>query len=61
MRGSESMVRDFLLVQWDDRWVWPNFNIADSLLVFGAGLLLLQAFFADSAAHAMKEDVGAEN
>ena len=42
-------VRDFLLVQWSDRLVWPNFNIADSLLVFGACLLLVQAFFAKPA------------
>ena len=38
-------VRDWILFQWDDRWVWPNFNIADMLLVGGAGLLMLQAFF----------------
>ncbi len=38
-------VRDWILFQWDDRWVWPNFNIADMLLVGGAGLLMIQAFF----------------
>jgi signal peptidase II len=38
-------VRDWILVQWDDRWVWPNFNIADMLLVGGAGLLVIQAFY----------------
>jgi len=38
-------VRDWILVQWDDRLVWPNFNIADALLVGGAGLLMIQAFF----------------
>ncbi len=37
-------VRDFALVQWDAHWVWPNFNIADALLVIGAGLLLVQTF-----------------
>jgi signal peptidase II len=36
-------VRDFLLVQYEN-WVWPNFNIADSLLVCGAGLLILHAW-----------------
>jgi len=36
-------VRDWILLQWDDRWVWPNFNIADMLLVGGAGLLMIQA------------------
>ncbi len=38
-------VRDWILFQWDDRWVWPNFNVADMLLVGGAGLLMIQAFF----------------
>jgi signal peptidase II len=37
-------VRDFVLLQWDANLVWPNFNIADSLLVCGAGLLLVQSF-----------------
>ncbi len=36
-------VRDWILVQWNDRLVWPNFNVADALLVCGAGLLLVQA------------------
>jgi len=37
-------VRDWILWQWNDRWRWPNFNIADSLLVSGAAILLLHAF-----------------
>jgi signal peptidase II len=37
-------VRDFL--QWVYLYNFPRFNIADSCLVCGAGLLLLQAFFA---------------
>ena len=36
-------VRDFVLVQVGDQWRWPNFNIADSLLVCGAGLLICLA------------------
>jgi signal peptidase II len=36
-------VRDFL--QWVYLFNFPRFNIADSCLVCGAGLLLLQAFF----------------
>jgi len=36
-------VRDWILWQWNDQWVWPNFNLADALLVFGACLLFLQA------------------
>jgi hypothetical protein len=40
-------VRDFILLawrwdaQWQNRVVWPNFNIADSLLVCGAIALLV--------------------
>lgn len=37
-------VRDWILFQYDDRWRWPNFNIADSLLVCGAVLLIWHAF-----------------
>lgn len=36
-------VRDWILLQWNDEWRWPNFNIADSLLVCGACLLALHA------------------
>jgi signal peptidase II len=36
-------VRDWILWQWNDQWRWPNFNIADSLLVCGACLLALHA------------------
>lgn len=41
-------VRDWILVMIGD-WPWPNFNIADSLLVCGAGLLLFHAFRADES------------
>jgi signal peptidase II len=37
-------VRDWILWQVNDNWRWPNFNIADSLLVVGVGILLLHAF-----------------
>jgi signal peptidase II len=43
-------VRDFILVawRWDDDWrrrvSWPNFNIADALLVCGASAILLLSF-----------------
>lgn len=33
-------VIDFLLVYWKD-WYWPAFNVADSAIVVGAGLLIL--------------------
>jgi signal peptidase II len=36
-------VRDWVLWQANDRWRWPNFNIADSMLVVGAGILLVHA------------------
>jgi signal peptidase II len=36
-------VRDWILWQINDRWSWPNFNIADSLLVVGAALLIMHA------------------
>ena len=38
-----SGVRDFL--HWFRWYDWPVFNIADICLVFGAGMLLLEAFF----------------
>lgn len=41
----QSGVRDWILWQASDRWRWPNFNIADSLLVVGAAMLLYQSFF----------------
>ncbi len=42
-----SGVRDWILWQASDNYKWPNFNIADSLLVCGAGLLLWRSFFPD--------------
>lgn len=43
-------VRDFILLQVDERWIWPNFNVADSMLVIGAGLLLVHSFFVSNSA-----------
>jgi signal peptidase II len=37
-------VRDWILVMFGN-WPWPNFNIADSLLVSGAFILVCHAFF----------------
>jgi signal peptidase II len=36
-------VRDWILFRYGD-WVWPNFNVADMLLVCGASLLVLHAW-----------------
>jgi signal peptidase II len=36
-------VRDWILWQYSDQWRWPNFNIADSLLVVGAAAIMLRA------------------
>lgn len=41
--GWKSAVRDWILFRYG-QFTWPNFNIADSLLVCGAGMLLWQAF-----------------
>ncbi|MCA9247135.1 MAG: signal peptidase II [Planctomycetales bacterium] len=38
-------VRDWILWQANDQWRWPNFNIADSLLVCGAIALTWHAWF----------------
>ncbi len=42
-------VRDWILVMIGD-WPWPTFNIADSMLVCGAALLVLHAFRTPHAA-----------
>ncbi len=39
-----SGVRDWILFRYGD-YTWPNFNIADSLLVCGAIMLMLHAFW----------------
>ena len=40
---AQHAVRDWILLRYGD-YTWPNFNIADSLLVVGAGLLVFHAF-----------------
>ncbi len=42
---AKHAVRDWVLWQASDQWRWPNFNIADSLLVVGVAILLLHEFF----------------
>jgi signal peptidase II len=48
-------VRDWILVQWSDQWRWPNFNIADSLLVVGAAALALHALRNPTSATSAQE------
>jgi signal peptidase II len=36
-------VRDWILWQASDQWRWPNFNIADSMLVIGAAVIFVHA------------------
>ncbi len=44
-RAGEAIyaVRDWILWQASNEWRWPNFNVADSLLVCGAGILFIHA------------------
>jgi signal peptidase II len=41
----KSGVRDWILMQAGDAYKWPNYNIADSLLVVGAAMLVWHSFF----------------
>ena len=45
--GPVYAVRDWILWCWDFEagWIWPNFNIADAMLVCGAVSLFLHAIF----------------
>jgi signal peptidase II len=44
-RDATHAVRDWVLWQLDDNRRWPNFNVADSLLVVGACLLFIRIVF----------------
>lgn len=47
---EEFAVRDWIRFSYDyDAYVWPNFNIADSLLVCGAVLLVWHSYRAEAA------------
>jgi len=51
-------VRDWILVQWNDQWRWPNFNVADSLLVVGAAALVLHAMWSPTPTNDAPEATG---
>jgi signal peptidase II len=56
-----SGVRDWILLRYG-HYTWPNFNIADSLLVCGAIMLMMHAFLErseDQAALRTKSDSAA--
>lgn len=50
-------VRDFILLQVNNQLRWPNFNVADSLLVCGAGLLFWHALRPVKASPTQEGDV----
>ena len=52
---SAYAVRDWILWQYSDQWRWPNFNIADALLVTGAGMIFFRVLFADQTAQQNQE------
>jgi signal peptidase II len=43
-RLARSFVIDFLEAHWMDKAYWPAFNVADSAIVVGVGLLLVDSF-----------------
>lgn len=51
-------VRDFLLFQLSHRLRWPNFNVADSMLVCGSGLLLWRGIRAPADGGPPPEEAG---
>ncbi len=53
-RVARGRVVDFLLVYFR-RYQWPVFNLADSAIVVGAGLLVLEILFAKSHGHGRED------
>ncbi len=43
-RIARAFVIDFLEAHWYDKVAWPSFNVADSAIVVGVGMLLVDAF-----------------
>jgi signal peptidase II len=42
LKDASRAVRDWVLWQLNDDWRWPNFNIADSLLVVGVAIVCMR-------------------
>jgi signal peptidase II len=43
-RLARGFVIDFLEVHWREVWYWPAFNVADSAICVGVGLLVVDSF-----------------
>jgi signal peptidase II len=50
-------VIDFLNVHLWHNYTWPTFNVADSFVVVGVGMLLLEIFFAEEPEEGAESDV----
>jgi len=57
--GTLHEVRDWILLRYGE-YTWPNFNIADSLLVCGAGMLIIHAFRYEEPTDEQEESLPAE-
>jgi signal peptidase II len=60
-RLARAFVIDFLEAHWYDKAAWPSFNVADSAIVVGVGLLMVDAFVRDDRpAKSQQEEKSAE-
>ncbi|MFN0061844.1 MAG: signal peptidase II [Myxococcaceae bacterium] len=57
-RLTRGFVVDYLEAHWMDRATWPSFNVADTSIVIGVGLLLLDSFVRKEAPAALPQDTG---
>ncbi|WP_434385920.1 signal peptidase II [Melittangium boletus] len=58
-RIARAFVIDFLEAHWHDQVAWPSFNIADSAIVVGVGLLMVDAFVRKEEPKPKKDAPGA--